>query len=30
MFSVATVAAALVSGWLLMGESSPFHDYFLF
>jgi hypothetical protein len=29
-FPVATVVAALVSGWLLMGESSPFHDYFLF
>lgn len=29
-FCVATVAAALVSCWLLMGESSPFHDYFLY
>jgi hypothetical protein len=29
-FPAATVAAALVSGWLLTGESSPFHDYFLF
>ena len=28
-FSVATVVAALVSGWLLAGESSPFRDYFL-
>ena len=29
-FSAATVVAALVSGWLLVGESSPFHDYFLY
>lgn len=28
-FSAATVAAALVSGWLLTSQSSPFRDYFL-
>lgn len=28
-FSVAAVAAAYLSGWLLTGSGSPFRDYFL-